>query len=122
MGVLHGACAEHQAVSVGTPLGIVFFLSAAFHTSKGSVLDYAAIGIIGKFPDSGGVPDVGHLSEVVAGELPSWRTVTVGDGDKFSGERSIGVGGGDSSGLGQCLQTVESVVGLETQDRLHRSS
>ena len=30
MGVLHGACAEHQAVSVGTPLGIVFFLKRTF--------------------------------------------------------------------------------------------
>ena len=36
----------------------------------------------------------------------------MGDGDEFPGERSIGVGGGDSSGLGQCLQTVESVVGF----------
>ena len=62
MGVLHGACAEHQAISVGTPLGIVFFLSAAFHTSKGSVLDHAAVGIVGKFPDAGGIGDRDHLT------------------------------------------------------------
>ena len=112
MRVLHRACADHQAVAFRTSQDIILFLNGAFYGSKGSVLDYAAIGIIGKFPDSGGVPDGGHLSEVVAGELPSWRTVTVGDGDEFPGERSIGVGGGDSSGLGQCLQTVESVVGF----------
>ncbi|WP_412250865.1 hypothetical protein [Akkermansia sp.] len=52
MGVLHRACAEHQAVSVGTPQGIVFFLGAAFHGSKGSVLNHAAISIVGKFPGS----------------------------------------------------------------------
>ena len=62
MGVLHGACAEHQAISVGTPLGIVFFLSAAFHTSKESVLDHAAVGIVGKFPDAGGIGDRDHLT------------------------------------------------------------
>ena len=61
-----------------------------FHGSKGSVLDHVAIGIVGALPDAGGVPDVGHLSDVVVGDLPSWRIVTVGDGDKFSGERSIG--------------------------------
>ena len=112
MGVLHRACADHQAVTFRTSQDIILFLNGAFYGSKGSVLDHAAIGIVGAFPDAGGVPDGGHLSEVVAGELPSWRTVTVGDGDKFPGERSIGVGGGDPSGLGQCLQTVESVVGF----------
>ena len=52
MGVLHGARAEHQAISVGTSQVIELFLKRAFHGSKGSVLLRSSIGIIRKFPDS----------------------------------------------------------------------
>ena len=113
MGVLHGTGSKHQAAAGRTAKGIVFFLKRAFHGSKGSVLNHVAVNIVGAFPDAGGVPDVGHLSDVVVGELPSWRIVTVGDGDKFSGERSIGVGSDDSSGFGQRLQTVKFIVSLD---------
>ena len=37
------------------------FLGAVFHGSKGSVLDHVAIGIVGAFPDAGGVPDGGQM-------------------------------------------------------------
>ncbi|GAA5568835.1 MAG: hypothetical protein EGS44_06365 [Akkermansia muciniphila] len=81
MGVLHGTGSKNQAISVGTTQGIVLFLGAVFHGSKGSVLDHVAVGIVEAFPDAGSVPDGGHLSEVVVGKLPSGSVVVVGDGD-----------------------------------------
>ena len=89
MGVLHGASAKHQAAAGRTPQGIVFFLEAPFHGSKGSLLNDVAVSIIEKFPDAGGIMNGNHLSKMVVGKLPSWRTVIVGHGDKFSSERSI---------------------------------
>ena len=65
MGVLHGACAEHQAVSVGTPLGIVFFLKRTFHLSKGSVLNHPSVAVIGKFPETRSVIDGDYLPQMV---------------------------------------------------------
>ena len=53
------------------------------------------------------------MAKVIVGKLPTRRVVVVGDGDEFPGKRSIGVGGDDTSGLGQYLQTVKYVVSLD---------
>ena len=113
MGVMHSACAKHQAVAFRTTKNIVCFLKAAFHSSKRSILDHAAVGIVGKFPDAGGIPDGGCLSQMVVGELPSRRIVIVGDGEEFSGKGGIGIGGDDPSGLGERVETIEVIVSLE---------
>ncbi len=52
MGVLHGAGSDHQAVSAGTPKGVILFLDAAFHGPKGIILLGSSIGIIAEFSGS----------------------------------------------------------------------
>ena len=49
---------------------------------------------------------------MVVGELPSWRTVIVGGGDKFSGKGSICIYCHNASCFGQCLQTIKLVIGF----------
>ena len=71
-----------------------------------------AVGIVGAFPDAGGVPDVGHLSEVVVGELPSGSSVIVGGGDEFSCKGSILIRCDKPPGFDKCLLTVELVIGF----------
>ena len=58
---------------------------------------------------------------MLVGKLPTRRVVVAGDGDEFPGERSIGVGGDDTSGLGQYLQTVKFVVSLDCGCLLYTS-
>ena len=43
---------------------------------------------------------------------PGYGFIAVRNGDKFSGQWSVDIASDDPSGLGQCLQTVESVVGF----------